>query len=64
MSDLQEMIATTTIKAYNQGLRDERERLTKLVEDYTLKATTADGTTIEGFGLCPSELLAAIKGLK
>lgn len=64
MSDLQEIIATTTIKAYNQGLRDERERVARIVEDYTLKATTADGTVIEGFGLCPSELLALLKGNK
>lgn len=32
MSDLQDIIATSTIRAYNQGVRDEHERFVKSME--------------------------------
>lgn len=32
MSDLQDVIATSTIRAYNQGVRDEHERFVKSME--------------------------------
>ena len=33
MSDLQELIAKSTIRAYNQGIRDEHERFIKAIEE-------------------------------
>ena len=37
MSDLQELIAKSTIRAYNQGIRDEHERFIKAMKEITEK---------------------------
>jgi uncharacterized protein (DUF2164 family) len=33
MNDLQDLIAKSTIRAYNQGIRDEHERFVKAIEE-------------------------------
>ena len=33
MSDLNDLIATTSVKAYNQGLRSERENIIRMLKE-------------------------------
>ena len=37
MSELQELIAKSTIRAYQQGIRDEHERFVKAMEEIMQK---------------------------
>lgn len=65
MSDLQDIIATSTIRAYNQGARDERYRIITAIEEQAKKeeeaAATLDATGIV-IGLRKAELY--VKELK
>jgi hypothetical protein len=65
VSDLQDIIATSTIRAYNQGARDERYRIISAIEEQVKKqeeaASTIDATGIL-IGLKKAELY--VKELK
>jgi hypothetical protein len=65
MSDLQDIIATSTIRAYNQGARDERGRILHEIDEQIKKeeetASTIDKTGIL-IGLKKAELY--VKELK
>ena len=65
MSDLQDIIASSSIRAYNQGARDERYRIIAAIEEQVKKeeqaASTIDGTGIL-IGLKKAELY--VKELK
>jgi hypothetical protein len=39
MSDIQDIIHTTTVKAYESGVRHEQERIIKLLEELIAKIT-------------------------
>lgn len=39
MSELQDVIASVTIKAFNHGIQFERDRIIKMLEDYNAKET-------------------------
>ena len=65
MSDLQDIIASSSIRAYNQGARDERYRIISAIEQEVKKqeeaASTLDETGIL-IGLKKAELY--VKELK
>jgi hypothetical protein len=65
MSDLQDIIASSSIRAYNQGARDERYRIISAIEQEVKKqeeaASTLDETGIL-VGLKKAELY--VKELK
>ena len=65
MSDLQDIIASSTVRAYNQGARDERGRILFAIKQEIEKqeeaASTLDGTGIL-IGLKKAELY--VKELK
>lgn len=65
MSDLQELIAKSTIRAYNQGAIDERYRIIAAIQEQAKKeeeaASTIDATGIL-IGLKKAELY--VKELK
>ena len=52
MSDLQDLIATSSIRAYNQGARDERERILSAIDkeierlEQSGTDATLDGTSV------------------
>ena len=46
MSDIQDIIHTTTVKAYDKGVANEQERIIKLLEDLYLKRDS-DGNVLD-----------------
>ena len=50
MSDLQDIIASSSIRAYNQGARDERYRIIAAIEEQVKKEEEA-ASTIHGTGI-------------
>jgi hypothetical protein len=42
MSDLNDLIHTNAHRAYEQGVQRERERITKIIQDYGSKDFTAE----------------------
>lgn len=44
MSDLQDIIASSTIRAYNQGALDERYRIIAAIEQQVIKEAETEST--------------------
>lgn len=42
MSDLQDVIVSSSIRAYNQGARDERERMLRAIREQVAKIETTE----------------------
>jgi len=47
MSDLQEIIATSTVRAYNSGMQQERNRILRMLNDEISKQEEAASTLDE-----------------